>query len=528
MDPDRAASLVAEIPLRHRSASLVALARALDKRDPRVRRALDEADRLIFKFPAGESEQDARDLVHLGREWVAHDPERAVHCLERASRHIAMMDSPGVYSCAWLLADATSTLARADPVTAARLMSEVERYLADLDVDYRPAWGLPRQLGRIAVAGQTADPTAAERLLQRAELTALEGERSELAIQCLVQEIARVDLPRAELLVGKTTDAYGLHLGWAALIETVGKHRPELLDEVLKNFTFHHTARTATPAGKGDLDSLWRVAAAAAPFAPGWAQQVASQVTNLRGRYRAFHDMAVAAAGSHPHRAYQWLHHAYALLIGDNRTSSLRPFVYTAMGEIAKAALSISPPLSKVAARYIARRIDDEVLELNSRRLVDLAKDVAAIDPYSAIRIISIIEKQEEALFEIDRCKIVGALIEAAATLADSDLDVAEQTVQRAARSLTSPSNPRLAARVNWTPAVRLFENDSRTARQLFRLALEEMQGETHDHASMVLARTLAAVDLPYAEQVAKAVANRFDRDKALSGIVRRLMGQSY
>ncbi|WP_189316755.1 hypothetical protein [Streptomyces brasiliensis] len=547
--------------------ALTDLAEAMDD-DPRVRRVLEEADKLIAALPAGETGQHARGLVFLGRQWVGLDPARAVRHLERASEHIPLIEDEDAYRCAYQLAEAAAALAAADPIEAARLMSGLERVVAELDIDIDPPWLLPQHLGGIALAGQTADPVAAERLLHQAELAAQQTEDSATALRFLAAELAVTDLPRAELLVGRITHARSRNVGWATLIEAVGEHRPDLLDEVLEDSGFDRPVRPVAqapnldpvpppptgpsaqptvpargirrffrrtapqsvetvqpappvaptaPAEEGDPSSLWWVTAAAAPFAEDWAERVASRIISPYDRATAFHAMAAAVTEDRPLRAEQWLRRAYELLVESARAESAHPSP-AEMGKIAQAAVTVAPDLAKDAAEYVAR-VDDEELKHMPWQLVDLAKHVAAIDPHGAIRIVSLIEKQADAPNDTERRGMAEAQIAAAATLARSNLGLAEQTIRRAARSLASMSDER-ADSVDWDPVAHLAVKQRDTARKLCQWALEEVQGETRDQIRVKLAWAFATVDLPHAEQLAVSIGDRSIRDLALSGIV--------
>lgn len=564
--PDTAEALTAEIHVRYRDGALLQLADALDGAEPtRVRRLLEQADKLVGAFPSDEPGEDARALVFLGRLWMALDPAHGLGHLERASEQLPLIEDDTAYWCAQELAEAASALAPADPFEAARLMNELQAAVARLDVEVEYPQFLPSRLAEIAFEGLAADPVAAERLLRLAERTAEEFEVPELTREFLAPVVALFDLDRARRIVEELDEEHNRHSAWGKIIKAVGEHQPDRVEEVLAASGFHrppastdlastdpappvpklpargmrryfgrpgqepagHTRPTppATPAGQDGPYSLMYVAEAAAPYAAGWAERVASRITDPYWRAGAFRRMALAVAKDSPRRAERWLNRAFDLALEALRTEDAHHSAQV-MGDIAEAAIPVVPDIARKAAGCLARIDADALADESTYRLACLAENVGVIDPYGAIRLVGLVEGRDDASDEFIRRQVAGAQIGAAATLARSNMELAEATIRRAGRALAAMTDLERVAWADWDPLAELAAKRRDDAFRLGGWALEEVEGETRDQVLKSLAAAFAPVDLPHAEQLALAVVDRSLRDEALSGIVQALFGE--
>lgn len=565
-DPDGAEALVAEMAAPYRAFALASLAGELDD-PPRIRRLLDRADALTAAPPVDEFDLHAETLLLLGRLWLELDPARAVHALERASECIPLIDNACAYARAKDVAEAAGLLAAADRAAAERLMGRTERVVAALDIEAEVPRLLARELARIALAGRAADPAATERLLRRAQQAAEQDEDSQAALAFLAAELAPADMPRARLILDKIISDHDRITTWAKIIEAIGEHRPDLLDQTLDASGLDRPVQADPPAPDPEPGpperpargirrlfdqlvsataseepaspptateedgpfSLMYVAKAAAPFSADRAERIASRIVDTHYRTEAFRRMANEVAADRPHQAERWLRRAYrsALETAANRPAFLASVVPGLMGEIAGSAAVVAPDIAKDAAEYIAGLGARALKEESAYTLASMAKGIAVVDPRGAIRLGDLVEERPDASADDVRQLLAEAQIGAAATLARTDLDRAGATIRRAARVLASMTSTERMPWVDWDPLARLASKRRDAAVQLSEWALEHVQGETRDHVLMALASAFASVDLPRTEQLAGAVVDSSIRDEALFTLVVTLVQET-
>lgn len=552
----RIARLIRDPEGRVRAMYLVA--EALDGEPARARRLLEELDGVVATLPADQPGKLAVALVLAGRRWAGLDPARALVQLERALGGLAHMEDDDAYWYARELAEGAAVLAAARPAEAARLMADLGRTVVALDVEARnPAFTASRLAG-IAVAGRDADPAAAQRLLRAAERTAEDAEDRETALQFLARDVAPADLGRALLLVGRIADTTSRNAAWGKLVDVVGEHRPDLLDEVLDACGLDRPAVPAAPpspepavrpapparglrrflgleepqsaapappppppAAPTEEDgpfSLMYVAEAAAPYAAAWAERVAARITSPHYRVEAFRRMARAVAGKQSGRAERWLRRAYEAARDAGKADPGQ------LGDIAAAATTAAPDLAKEVAAEVARLDGGVLAGQQVSSLAWLAGNIAALDPHTALRLAGLAEQREEDAGDYARRCLAEAHAAAAATLARTNMALAEATVRRGARILSAVTDLEELSWIDWAPLARLAAKRPAAAVRLGACALEEVEAETRDRVLTSLARAFAPVDLPYAESLATSVVDPALRDEALGAIVEELL----
>jgi hypothetical protein len=553
----RIARLIREPAGRVRAMYLVA--EALDGEPARARRLMEELDGVVATLPADQPGKLAVALALAGRRWARLDPARALVQLERAVGGIAHMEGDEAYWYALEIAEGAAAVTAARPAEAARLMADLGRTVVALDVEVSHPQFLAARLAEIAVAGRTADPAAAQRLLRTAERTAEDADPQDTALEFLAPAMALADLGWALLIVGRIADTNDRVCAWGKVIEAVGEHRPDLLDEVLDACGLDRPAMPAAPpptpepavrpapparglrrflgleepqsaapaplppAAPTEEDgpfSLMYVAEAAAPYAAAWAERVAARITSPRYRVEAFLRMARAVAGKQSGRAERWLRRAYEAARDAGKADPGQ------LGDIAAAATTAAPDLAKEVAAEVARLDGGVLAGQQVSSLAWLAGNIAALDPHTALRLAGLAEQREEDAGDYARRCLAEAHAAAAAALARTNTALAEATVRRGARILSAVTDLEELSWIDWAPLARLAAKRPAAAVRIGACALEEVEAETRDRVLTSLARAFAPVDLPHAESLATSVVDPALRDEALGAIVEELLGE--
>lgn len=489
---------------------------------------LTAAEALVPEAP-DEAEQFV-DLV--GPAWRAmflseladatHDSERAERLIRRAAdcaREELPPDPPDGVRTETILRLARQLLAIADRRRAAEVLKALSR------------WSLDDRDG--AVAAELQAMTAGG---WRNKRSPSEGLDSAWIARDVVEEVAKIDLARAEYVAGliggwDRIGRWARARAWQMVITTGGERDPgdvsrladaaerSLLGRLLRDDVLEASDTFRAPEVHGDVHYIAEVVA---PWDPDRAEAIVRRI-NERFSFRSLALLTVGKAmiPNHPARAAALLRDA---LEEEDSFSGLY-----VMGEVAKlsAGLESAGELTSEIVDELTRMEADEALaESSVRDLTKAAQDVADIDPELALRLIGLAEDHADPDKPDDYRSIVEARIAASAALVRAGFDTVQATaVVRAIRDHLDRIGSDRRRWVNWSPlgeavaAVR-----AETAARVVREVLAEFTGTDREVLLTALAPAVAVSDVEYAQELADGISDDDERYGTYIGIAEAVL----
>ncbi|MEU7827611.1 serine/threonine-protein kinase [Nonomuraea sp. NPDC049129] len=543
-DPDHAEQYLRRIPSEVcRAVALLALADELPDRN-RALRLVGHAEQLFAQhLDDGPNAVEHKVFVYLVDQLIAVDPQRALTVLDSVERRVVDFDDCELRAKA--LAATADKMAVNAPDHATELMAravEVARMLPPHS-DY--TFLQPQTLAEIAKIGYAADRRHAEQLIDLAEAAALDvpGEASQrnFALKETAVEVARVDLARAEQIISKIRESVVRSCAWGDILKAAGStrqdHRP-LLDAAEQSVAAPAAqkpvsvkpaswwarwgAQPKVGAGQRNVGPwhLKYIATGAAWCDPSRAETIASRISDVEYRIEAFVDMAGALAETNPLQARWWLNTAYQTALEAEGT-----WVLPMMGRIAAAGRAVAAETAQQAAQYITSRAD--ATDLSAQQLTVVARDVVAVDPELAMRLIDLAETRAQQpgkarLDKNDLERVATTLMAVAATA------WADSRPERTGPILRHLLEVALAA--GSTAYLSIIETAVPNPHVVEQL-LREYRGPGRDHLRYIAVAAFAVTDAHRAEQLAQEITDDSLRYAALNAlavsITRQAMGSA-
>ncbi|MFI7145408.1 protein kinase [Nonomuraea sp. NPDC050022] len=542
-DPDHAEQYLRRIPSEVcRAAALLALAEKLPESN-RAQQSIGHAEQLITQLLDDVSNAVGYEqFEYLVEQLIAVDPQRALALLDDVERRVVDFDDPELRAKA--LAALAAKMAVDAPDRATRLMAQAVDAARMIPPNADYAFVLPQRLAEIAKIGYAADRRYAEQLIDLAEAAALDvtgqGDERNFALKVTAVEVAEVDPARAEQTISKIRDAHIRSSAWGDSIKAAASarqdHRP-LLDAAEQSFAKLAAQKPAPvkpdpwwarwgarpkPGANKRYYGPWHlkyITIGAAWCDPSRAETIASLITDAQHRSEAFADMAGEIAEANPLQARWWLNTAYQTAL-----EAEAKWVLPVMGTIAAAGVTVAPETAQQAVEYITTHAD--ATDLNAERLTTIARDVVAVDPELAIRLIDLAETRAQQpgktrLDKRDLERVARTLMTVATAWADSRPERTRPILRHLLEvALAAGSTKYLSITETAVPNPHVVE-------QLLR----ESRGPGRDHLRYIAAAAFAATDAHRAEQLAQEITDDSLRYAALNAlavsIIKQAMGSA-